>query len=103
MGIIITVKEFYGKMWDKCASSVLSIECRTHLSHFKFGANMNVYEHISNSGYPCCPFKGSQDSDGKYPYVRSETKCANIVSGQCLFVRSHKPFHFTKLLWSFHS
>jgi hypothetical protein len=42
------------KMWDKCASSVLSIVCRTHLSHFQFVANMNVYEHIGHTSWDKC-------------------------------------------------
>jgi hypothetical protein len=48
-GIIIAFLEFYGRLWGKCASSVLSMVCRTHLSHFQFVANMNVYEHIGNT------------------------------------------------------
>jgi hypothetical protein len=41
-------------MWDKCALSVLSIVCRTHLSHFQFIANMNVYEHIGHTSWDKC-------------------------------------------------
>jgi hypothetical protein len=53
-GIIITILEFYGIMWDKCDSSVLSIVCRTHLSHFPFFANINVYEHIGHTSWDKC-------------------------------------------------
>jgi hypothetical protein len=53
-GITISFLEFYGIMWDKCALSVLSIVCRTHLSHFPFFASMNVYEHIGHTSWDKC-------------------------------------------------
>jgi hypothetical protein len=54
MGIIITFLECYGKMWDKCASSVLTNVCRTHLSHFQSVAKVNVYEHIGHTLWDKC-------------------------------------------------
>jgi hypothetical protein len=52
--LIITFLEIYGRMWDKCASNVPSIVCRTHLSHFQFVANMSVYKHISHTSWDKC-------------------------------------------------
>jgi hypothetical protein len=53
-GIINTFLEFYVRMWDKCASNVLSIVWRTHLSRFQFVANKNVYEHIRHTSWGNC-------------------------------------------------
>ena len=73
----LTKNTFWWQMWDKCASSVLPIVCRTHLSHFQFVANMNVYEHIGHISWDkcdprqMCPYTAGFDTQASFPLIPS--------------------------------